>query len=122
MSTPSVQLLLIATATLSDVYTESIRALSVDFMSTLYINTFTNMFFTPSTRNAVKSSMIKNLEVSAATNQAVVTYNNGSQYVYCGVCDNAIFDILFGNVESFGKWVNKHCKQDADSTFKVAAA
>lgn len=80
------------------------------------------MFFSPSTRNAIKSSMIKNLELSPSTNQAVVTYNNGSQYVYCGVEDDAMFDVLFGTVESFGKWVNKYCKQEADSTFKVAAA
>lgn len=79
------------------------------------------MFFTPSTRNAVKSSMIKNLEVNPSTNQVLVTYNNDKKYVYCDVDESAIFDVLFGYVESFGKWVNQHCKQEDVSFFEIAA-
>ena len=79
------------------------------------------MFFTPSSRNAVKSSAIKDIEVNQKTNQAVVTYNNGRQYLYSGICEDAMFDVSFGQVKSFGKWVNSALLQDADvSTFKLA--
>ena len=79
------------------------------------------MFFTPSSRNAVKSSAIKDIEVNQKTNQAVVTYNNGRQYLYSGICEDAMFDVIFGQVKSFGKWVNSALLQDADvSTFKLA--
>jgi hypothetical protein len=79
------------------------------------------MFFTPSSRNAVKSSAIQDLEVNQSTNQAVVTYNNGKQYLYSGICEDAMFDVIFGNVKSFGKWVNAACLKDYDvSTFKLA--
>mgnify|MGYP003136536414 CR=1 FL=1 len=79
------------------------------------------MFFTPSSRNAVNSSAIKDLEVSQSTNQAVVTYNNGKQYLYSGICEDAMFDVIFGNVKSFGKWVNSACLKDYEvSTFALA--
>tara|TARA_Y100000746_G_scaffold211099_1_gene201879 strand:- start:313 stop:552 length:240 start_codon:yes stop_codon:yes gene_type:complete len=79
------------------------------------------MFFTPSSRNAVKSSAIKDIEVNQKTNQAVVTYNNGRQYLYSGICEDAMFDVIFGQVKSFGKWVNTALLQDADvSTFELA--
>lgn len=79
------------------------------------------MFFTPSSRNAVQSSAIKDIEVSQSTNQAVVTYNNGRQYLYSGICEDAMFDVIFGNVKSFGKWVNSACLKDFEvSTFALA--
>ena len=79
------------------------------------------MFFTPSSRNAVKSPAIKNIEVNQATNQAVVTYNTGKQYLYSGICEDAMFDIIFGQIKSFGKWVNAALLKDSDvSTFKLA--
>ena len=79
------------------------------------------MFFTPSSRNAVKSSAIKDIEVNQTTNQAVVTYNNGKQYLYSGICEDAMFDVIFGNVKSFGKWVNSACLKDYEvSTFALA--
>ena len=79
------------------------------------------MFLTPSSRNAVQSSAIKDIEVNQNTNQAVVTYNNGRQYLYSGICEDAMFDVIFGQVKSFGKWVNTALLQDADvSTFKLA--
>jgi hypothetical protein len=79
------------------------------------------MFFTPSSRNAVNSSAIKDLEVNQSTNQAVVTYNNGKQYLYSGICEDAMFDVIFGNVKSFGKWVNQACLKDYEvSTFALA--
>ena len=86
-----------------------------------YIHTHHIMFFTPSSRNAVNSSAIKDLEVSQSTNQAVVTYNNGKQYLYSGICEDAMFDVIFGNVKSFGKWVNSACLKDYEvSTFALA--
>ena len=79
------------------------------------------MFFTPSSRNAVKSSAIKDIEVNQSTNQAVVTYNSGKQYLYSGICEDAMFDVIFGQIQSFGKWVNQACLKDAEvSTFKLA--
>jgi hypothetical protein len=79
------------------------------------------MFFTPSARNAIKSSAIKNLEVNQATNQALVTFNNDRQYLYTNVNENGMFDVIFGNVESFGKWVNEYCLKDSDvSSFTLA--
>ena len=79
------------------------------------------MFFTPSSRNAVKSTAIKNIEVSQSTNQAVVTYKNGKQYLYSGICEDAMFDVIFGNVKSFGKWVNQACVHDYEvSAFSLA--
>ena len=79
------------------------------------------MFFTPSTRNAIKSSAVNNIEVNQSTNQAVVTFNSGKQYLYSGICEDAMFDIIFGQVKSFGKWVNASCVNDSDvSTFALA--
>ena len=79
------------------------------------------MFFTPSTRNAIKSSAVNNIEVNQATNQAIVTFNSGKQYLYSGICEDAMFDIIFGQVKSFGKWVNVSCVNDSDvSAFALA--
>ena len=79
------------------------------------------MFFVPAARNAIKSSSIKELEVSPLHNQALVTYKSGNQYLYSNIDEDAMFDILFHNVESFGKWVNKFCKADGVSVFPIAA-
>ena len=79
------------------------------------------MFFIPAARNTIKSSSIKQLEISPATNQALVTYNNGNQYLYTDVSEDGIFDVMFNNVESFGKWVNKYCKCDDVACFPIAA-
>jgi len=79
------------------------------------------MFFTPSTRNAIKSSAVNNIEVNQSTNQAIVTFNSGKQYLYSGICEDAMFDIIFGQVKSFGKWVNISCVKDSDvSAFALA--
>ena len=80
-----------------------------------------HMFFIPAARNTIKSSSIKELEVSPLHNQALVTYKSGNQYLYSNIDEDAMFDILFHNVESFGKWVNKFCKADGVSVFPIAA-
>lgn len=105
-----------------DVYTESIRALSVDFTSTLFTLFYIHMFFIPATRNSIQSSSIEQLEVSPSTNQALVTYKGGNQYLYSNIEEDAMFDILFYNVKSFGKWVNDNCKKaEAAACFPIAA-
>jgi len=79
------------------------------------------MFFTPSTRNPIKSSAVDNIEVNQSSNQAIVTFNTGKQYLYSGICEDAMFDIIFGQVKSFGKWVNISCVKDSDvSAFALA--
>lgn len=78
------------------------------------------VFFTPSNRNAIQSSMVKDLEINPASHQALVTYKNNRQYLYDNISEDAIFDIMFGYEESFGKWVNKHCKIDGVSVYKIA--
>ena len=79
------------------------------------------MFLTPSTRNAIKSSAIQNLEVSPKYTQALVTFNNGKQYLYSNVDTDGLFEVVFGNVKSFGKWVNAYCLNDSDvSSFNLA--
>ena len=79
------------------------------------------MFFVPAARNAIKSTSIEQLEVSPLHNQALVTYKSGNQYLYSNIDEDAMFDILFHNVESFGKWVNKFCKADGVAVFPIAA-
>ena len=107
---------------LLDVYLEGIRPFNVAFTATLYPPYFTfTMFFVPASRNPIKSTSIKQLEVSPLHNQALVTYKSGNQYLYSNIDEDAMFDILFHNVESFGKWVNKFCKADGVSVFAIAA-
>ena len=79
------------------------------------------MFFLPAARNAIKSSSIEQLEVSPCTNQALVTFKGGNQYLYSNIDEDAMFDVLFHNVKSFGKWVNDNCKVDGVSVFAIAA-
>ena len=79
------------------------------------------MFFTPSARNAIKSSAIKNLDVRQFARQVLVTFNNDKQYLYSNVSEDGIFDLMDGNVKSFGKWVNEYCLKDYEvSSFTLA--
>lgn len=79
------------------------------------------MFFTPSARNSIKSSAIQNLEVNPSATQALVTFNNGKQYLYSNVDTDGLFEVVFGNVKSFGKWVNAYCLNDTEvSSFNLA--
>ena len=68
------------------------------------------MFFIPAARNTIKSSSIEQLEISPATNQALVTYKGGNQYLYSNIDEDALFDVIFYNVKSFGKWVTSTAK------------
>ena len=114
---------------LADSYLEGIRPFNVAFTAMLrrclsyyYPPYFTyTMFFIPAARNTIKSASIEQLEISPLHNQALVTYKSGNQYLYSNIDEDAMFDILFHNVESFGKWVNKFCKADGVSCFPIAA-
>ena len=79
------------------------------------------MFFVPAARNAIKSTSIDQLEVSPLHNQALVTYKNGNQYLYSNIDEDAMFDVIFHNVKSFGKWVNDNCKAAGVACFPIAA-
>ena len=115
---------------LPDSYTESIRALSVAFTAMLrrclsyviHLISHTQMFFIPAARNAIKSTSIEQLEISPNTNQALVTFKGGNQYLYSNIEEDALFDVIFYNVKSFGKWVNDNCKNASGvSCFPIAA-
>ena len=77
------------------------------------------MWFSISNRNPIESSMIKDVEINPADNQAFVTYNNGPRYLYTGIDNDDMFDIMFGEIKSFGKWVNKACKGEGVSSFQL---
>ena len=80
------------------------------------------MFFIPAARNTIKSTSIEQLEISPATNQALVTYKGGNQYLYSNIEEDALFDVIFYNVKSFGKWVNDNCKNASGvACFPIAA-
>ena len=103
------------------VFSVMLQSLAFDSQFTFtHTNSHIIMFFTPSTRNSIASSMIKNLEVNPSTNQVLVTYSNSKKYLYTDVSEDAIFDVLFNNVKSFGQWVNQYCKQEDVSFFAIA--
>jgi hypothetical protein len=79
------------------------------------------MFTTISARNPIKSSAIQNLEVNPKTTQAIVKFNNGKEYLYSNVDTDGLFEVVFGDVKSFGKWVNQYCLNDTEvSSFNLA--
>ena len=66
------------------------------------------MFFQPSN---VQSSSIRNIMFNVATNQVIVQFmSNAKTYLYDNVDVDAITDVLFGEIESMGKFVNAYCK------------
>jgi len=66
------------------------------------------MFFKPNTLN---SSIVRNILLNPSTNQVIVQYkNNDKTYLYDNVSVDAITDVFFGEIESFGKFVNAYCK------------
>tara|TARA_B100001559_G_scaffold277256_1_gene248591 strand:+ start:258 stop:581 length:324 start_codon:yes stop_codon:yes gene_type:complete len=107
---------------LVDVYLEGIRPFNVDFTSTLFTLFHIHMFFIPAARNSIKSTSIEQLEISPCDNQALVTFKDGKQYLYSNIDEDALFDVIFYNVKSFGKWVNENCKKaEGVSCFPIAA-
>ena len=66
------------------------------------------MFVKPSN---IQSSSIRNILFNFVTNQVIVQYiNNGKTYLYDNVNIDAMTDVLFGEIESLGKFVNAYCK------------
>ncbi len=68
----------------------------------------------------ITSSAIESLMVSPANNQAIVEFKNGKRYLYNNVQDFAIMDLLFGEIESLGKFVNAYCKYDLNNQGVIA--
>ena len=61
----------------------------------------------------IKSSSIESLTINPAVNQAVVRYiGNDQPYLYSNVDFGAIYDVLYKEVESIGRWVNTNLKQN----------
>ena len=59
----------------------------------------------------IKSSSVAELSVNAATKQAVVRYHGSDRpYLYTGVDFNALYNIVFTQIDSIGKWVNENLK------------
>ena len=77
------------------------------------------MWFSISDRNPIESSMIKDLEINPEANQAFVTYKDDTRYLYTNIDLDDLFDLMFGNVKSLGKWVNEACKCEGVSSFQL---
>ena len=66
------------------------------------------MFIQPTN---VQSTSIRNIMFNVATNQVIVQFiNNAKTYLYDNVSVEGITDVLFGEIESLGKFVNAYCK------------
>jgi len=66
------------------------------------------MFLTVSN---IKSSSVQELSVNCSTKQAVVRYHGSDRpYLYTGVDFNALYNIVFTQIDSIGKWVNENLK------------
>ena len=65
----------------------------------------------------IKSSSVESLTINPQTNQAVVRYiGNEQPYLYSNVDFAAMYDMLYKEVESIGRWVNANLKQNASVT------
>ena len=101
------------TISLADIYTEALR-LSVGFNPTLFTYFIHTMFLSVSN---IKSSSIESLAIYPQTQQATVRYvGNEQPYLYSNVDFAAIYNLLYSQVESIGKWVNANLKQNAAVT------
>ena len=61
----------------------------------------------------IKSSSVESLTINPAANQAVVRYHGNAQpYLYSNVDFGAIYDMMYKEVESIGRWVNANLKQN----------
>ncbi len=66
------------------------------------------MFFKP---NRIESSTVRNILLDPTTNQVIVQFKADSKtYLYDNVSIEAITDVFFGEVTSYGKFVNAYCK------------
>ena len=58
----------------------------------------------------VDSTMVKDLQVDASRNLAIVEYNNGGKYPYADVDFSALYDLIYKQTDSIGRWVINSCK------------
>ena len=63
----------------------------------------------------IKSTSVAELSINATTKQAVVRYvGNDRPYLYTGVDFNALYNIMFTQIDSIGQWVNQNLKNVAN--------
>ena len=69
----------------------------------------------------IKSSSVDSLAINAGKQQAIVKYvGNDKSYLYNDVDFSAIYNLVYNQVDSIGRWVNTNCKQsDAVQCFAV---
>ena len=73
-----------------------------------FIHPIIIMFFKP---NTIESSTVRNILLDPSTHQVIVQYKgNNKTYLYENVSSEAIVDVFFGEITSFGKFVNAYCK------------
>jgi len=92
------------------ILTKTIHSLLSEFNTSNYpfIHPIIIMFFKP---NTIKSSTVRNILLNPSTNQVMVQFkNNTKTYLYDNVDVEAITDVFFGEITSFGKFVNAYCK------------
>ena len=67
----------------------------------------------------IKSTMVTDLKVNAGESQAIVTYNNGTKYLYNGVDFNGLYELIYRDVESIGQWVINNLKVESVKCIKL---
>ena len=73
---------------------------------------FTSIMFLSVTN--FQSSNIEELRVSPGNSQAIVKFKgNDTSYLYNGVDFSALYNLLYREVDSLGKWVNEYLKVDS---------
>ena len=76
----------------------------------LYTYIHTKMFLSVSN---LKSTSIESLSINPGSSQAVVRYiGNEQPYLYGNVDFAPMYNMLYKEVESVGRWVNTNLKQD----------
>jgi len=66
------------------------------------------VFFKP---NAFESSNVRSIMLNPATRQVIAQFKgNDKTYLYENVSEEAITEVFFGEITSFGKFINTYCK------------
>ena len=67
-----------------------------------------------------KSSSVDSLSINPGTRQAIVKYvGNDRPYLYTGVDFSGLYDLVYNQVDSIGKWVNTYCKAESVGVLTV---
>ena len=102
---------MLTTATSIDLYTKPFGVYCRAHALRLFTRFIINMFLSVSN---IKSSSVAELSINATTKQAVVRYHGSDRpYLYTGVDFNALYTLMYNQVDSIGQWVNKHLKNVA---------